>query len=393
MIPGCRTYEGILPGFTARLRLDEEEAIYLSWLRARGVAVPENGYPDVHFPVGGPPDPPTATPPVYGPEETQTAFLTEEFLRWLSEQRADRPWFAHVSFLRPHPPFIVPEPYASMVSPDHVPEPKTTDDPVHPLTGHLLATLDKSYSIAGASGPITDWAAADIRQIRATYYGMIAEVDAQLGRVVEALETAGCWDNTLIILTSDHGEMLGDYRLFGKGAFYDASYHIPLVIRDPRSDSHGQVIEAFTESVDIKPTILDWLGADMPQHLDGRSLMPFLRGEPPDRWREAAHWEFDFRDVATGRAQSALGLDLDACNLAVRREGRWKYVHFGGLPPLLFDLESEEGEARDLADDPDHQSVRLEMAEKLLCWRARHLDRTLTNIALTPEGPAIAAHV
>lgn len=391
--PWLRTYEGVLPGFSVRLRVDEEEAVYLSWLKLRGVTVPDGGYPDVHVPVGAPADPPSAAPPVYGPDETQTAFLTDEFIRWLSEQGGTRPWFAHISFLRPHPPFIVPEPYASMVAPDDVPATAVAGGPAHPLTGHLLATLDKSSFVASATGPITDWSEADIRQIRATYYGMIAEVDAQLGRIFDALQAAGAWDDTLIILTSDHGEMLGDYRLFAKGAFYDASYHIPLVVRDPRSDARGHVVTAFTESIDVKPTILDWLGADMPQHLDGRSLTPFLRGETPDAWRDAAHWEFDFRDVDTGRAQSALGLDIDACSLAVRREARWKYVHCAGLPPLLFDLESEDSEARDLADDPDHQPVRLEMAEKLLAWRARHLDRTLTNIELTPEGPVTAARV
>jgi arylsulfatase A-like enzyme len=117
---------------------------------------------------------------------------------------------------------------------------------------------------------------------------------------------------------------------------------------------------------------------------------PFLRGEAPAGWRREAHWEFDFRDIASGAAQKSLGVDLDDCSLAVIRGERYKYVHFAGLPPLLFDLAEDPGELRDRAGDPGYQAVRLEMAERLLAWRSRHLDRRLTGIALTASGPVDA---
>jgi len=91
--------------------------------------------------------------------------------------------------------------------------------------------------------------------------------------------------------------------------------------------------------------------------------------------------------VASGVPQRALGVDLDDCSLAVIRGERWKYVHFAGLPPLLFDLEEDPAELRNLADDPAHLATRVEMAEKLLAWRSRHLDRRLTSLSLTPGGP------
>ncbi|TIT05872.1 MAG: phosphonate monoester hydrolase, partial [Mesorhizobium sp.] len=115
------------------------------------------------------------------------------------------------------------------------------------------------------------------RAIRAIYYGMISEVDAQLGRLWQALKAAGAWDETVIVLTSDHAEMMGDHFMLGKGGFFDGSYHIPLIIRDPRlGHAAGGSVDCFSEAVDILPTLLDLLGEDPPPHLDGRSLKPFL---------------------------------------------------------------------------------------------------------------------
>ena len=154
----------------------------------------------------------------------------------------------------------------------------------------------------------------------------------------------GDWDDTIIILTSDHAEMMGDHRMLGKGGFFDGSYHIPLIIRDPRRKAAGRKVEAFTEAVDILPTTLELLGSDAPAHLDGRSLAPFLDGKEPAGWRDAAHWEFDFRSISKGKAEKHFGISSRQCNLAVIRTEKFKYVHFGGgLPPVLFDLAQRSG--------------------------------------------------
>ena len=117
------------------------------------------------------------------------------------------------------------------------------------------------------------------------------------------------------------------------------------------------------------------------------------RGETPASWRREVHWEFDFREVASGRSQEALGVDLDDCSLAVIRDERYKYVHFAGLPPLLFDLQQDPGELHNVVEDANYQAVRVTMAEKLLAWRSRHLDRRLTGISLTAGGPVDARAV
>lgn len=392
--PHLTTYEGVLPGFSVRQLLPEHEKPWLSWLRSRGHEAADRS---VHAASGeGLPEVNTA-PPAYSKDETQTAFVTGEFIRWLGEQEA--PWFAHVSFLRPHPPFIVPKPYNDMFAPpaDSVfarAKDRDAEKALHPYLAFDLPRQEKSSFVHGTEGSLEAWNANQIATIRATYYGMIAEVDAQLGRLFTALKERGAWDSTIIVFTSDHAELAGDHWSFGKGGFFDGSYHIPLVIRDPSlPQGHGRQVDRFTSAADIFPTLCERLKGRPRNHLDGRSLVPFLKGEEPAGWRQAAFWEFDFRDIAHGTAEAHFGLPSNACNLAVIRDEAFKYVHFAGLPPLLFNLAADPQELRNLAEDPDHALIRLAYAEKLLSVRARHLDQTLAYTELTETGPVSLKHM
>lgn len=386
--PRRRTYEGVLPGFRQLQPLPEAAEPWLTWLRKRGIAVPEVGL-DVYLPAEGPVDPPTGAPARYPAEASEAAFLADAFVDYASEMGSS-PWFAHISFIRPHPPFIAPAPYNAMVRPDEVPDfvratTLAAERASHPFLDYALGQLGKGDFVYGATGPLADWDDAARRQLRATYYGLIAEVDAQLGRVFAYLDQAGRRDDTLVVLTTDHGEMAGDHWLFGKLGYFDQAFHIPLIVAGP-GVAPGTRVSAFTESVDVTPTVIEAIGGTPPRAMDGRPLAPLLAGREPDDWRDCAHWEYDFRDVATGAAQAALELDLDDCALAVIRDQRFKYVHFTGLKPLLFDLERDPGELADVADDPAYAGARIAYAERMLAWRARHLDRTLTGIELHPNG-------
>ena len=386
--PRLTTYEGLLPGFDWHRWMDEDAAAWFSWLRRQGVAVPDTPL-DIYLPAEGPADPPGAAAARYPASHSEAAFLVEGLLDHIAE-RGGRPWFAHVTFLRPHPPFIAPEPYNAMYAPAAVPDFAAADSVAaeresHPFLDYVFETQPKRHFVHGADGLIGGWNEAARRQLRATYYGLVSEVDAQIGRIIDHLKQTGLYDDTLIVVTSDHGEMAGDHHLFGKLGYFDQSYHVPLIIRAPGTTG-GRRVEAFTESVDLVPTMIDLLGGRVPRAMDGASLRPFLAGEMPEVWRDAAHWEFDFREIATGLAQQAFGLDADQCSLAVIRDERFKYVHFTALPPILFDLEADPGELRNVADDPAYAAARIAYAEKLLSWRARHLDRTLTGIELTSEG-------
>lgn len=387
--PWLTTYEGVLPGFTPRLRLPEENGPWLSWLASRGHPMPADKW-DVYLPVSGPSPTVSTAPPRYSAEETETAFITNEFLRFASEQK--KPWFAHVSFLRPHPPFIVPEPYNTLFDPaDSLPFNRLAtaadDAALHPLVAYIHGKTKRAEHYVIGAGPdtVASWSDADFRALRAIYWGMIAEVDAQLGRIVAGLKASGAWDNTILVFTADHGEMMGDHWALGKFGFFDPATHVPLLIRDPRR-AGGHRVARFTESIDIVPTILELVGAENPGFLDGRALTAYLDGGEPAEPRDAAIWEYDFREVATGGAQRYFDLPLDALNMATIRTERFKYVHFGGLPPLLFDLVEDPAETIDRSRDPSLAGVRLELAERMLDWRARHLDRRLTGMEITAGG-------
>ncbi|MBN9309722.1 sulfatase-like hydrolase/transferase, partial [Devosia sp.] len=385
--PALTTYEGDLPGFTTRVKLPEHEKAWLSWLRQQGLEL--GGKPEADFPVGAEPGSVSNAPPAYNSEQTQTAFIASEFTRWLSEQDSGRSWFAHLSFIRPHPPFIVPAPYNSMYDPNDVgPFARAAsvkaEAASHPLVDFALRTTERHHFIPAATGLVADWSEAEFRQIKATYFGMISEVDAQLGRIFSTLRARGEWDDTLVVFTSDHAEMMGDHFTLGKGGYFDQSQHIPLIVRLPGARP-GRV-EAFTESVDLFPTLLDLLEVEPSHHPDGRSLLPLLGGDVPADWRDAVHWEFDFRDVVDGTAEAWFGARSTQLNLAVIRTAKWKYVHFPTLPPLLFDLEKDPSEVHDLSSDPAHAKVRLQMAERLLAWRSLHLDQTLALKMLTDKG-------
>ena len=390
--PVLKSYEGVLPGFTARCLLPEHQKPWLSWLAARGIDS-SAGFPDIHRPTGKAPEPVTVAPPVYSKDETPAAFLTDEFIRWHGEQRGADPWFAHISYLSPHPPFIVPEPFNTMYDPAEGPDfrrakGRKAEAAQHPYVAYHLARTTRENFIPGAKGRVADWDETAFRQIRAIYYGMISEVDSQLGRLWSSIKAAGEWENTIIVLTSDHAEQMGDHFMLGKGGYFDGSYHIPLILHASGVTAAGSAVDAFSEAVDIMPTLMDLMGGEPPAWIDGRSLKPFLKGKAPAGWRDAAHWEFDFRNISGQKAEAHFGIPSAQCNLAVLRGERYKYVHFGALPPALYDLVEDPGETCNLAEEADYLRVRLEMAERLLAWRAAHLDRTLSLSELTEKGVA-----
>lgn len=377
--PRLRTYEGVLPGFRAVLDLPEHLRPWGEWLRERGYDVPDD-VRAMYEPVSDEPGAPVA----YRAEHSEAAFLTGEVLRYVDEQ-GGAPWFVHAAYIRPHPPFVAPEPFNTMFDPASVPLPVRR--PTYEEEGAVHPLLASAVLIPGLRGPDDE---AGLRQLRATYYGMMAEVDAQVGRLIDGLAVRGAWDDTLVVLTSDHGEQLGDHWLTEKLGWFDQSYHVPLIVRDPRpaaDATRGSVVtDRFTENVDVMPTILEWVGAGVPVQCDGSSLLGLLAGEEASGWRTAAHWEWDFRDPTGRLTQEMFGIGVDDCAIAVLRDERGKYVHFSGMPPLFYDLEEDPDELVDRAGDPGYAGTVLEYAQRLLSLRMRHAERTLTGALVTPQG-------
>ncbi len=385
-------YENVLPGFDAGLHLPAERPeAWLAFLRSRGHDIHDyaGAFTPAHPPLPG--SGRTLAPARYDADSSQTAFLVGETIDYLAG--AEPGWFAHLSWFRPHPPFLAPAPWNTMYAAADSPPPvrRTTPSAEAELHPWVRAAL-------GANGDWFDpWTREilggdgydeEVAQIRATYYGLIGKVDHYFGELMAFLERSGRLRDTLVVVTSDHGELLGDHYLFGKRGFFDQGFHIPLIVHDPGLGDacKGTVVDAFTESVDIMPTILARLGLPVPAQCDGRPL-PGLAGDQAVAVRDAAHWEYDFRnDGHAGGAEAELGLGPRDCLLNVIRDCRYKYVHFTGLAPLLFDIGDDPTESRDLSQDPAYRAVVADYAGRLLSWRMRHDEPALTSLVVDREG-------
>jgi arylsulfatase A-like enzyme len=371
--PSFATDEGVLPGIKPIIDMGTHCPDWRRMLVGQGYEVPAGDGETyaVRESVAEGPDVPRAL--LWDKEHTDTHFLTDQVIDYLDTHDGESGWAVHLSLRAPHPPWIAAKPYHRMYPIDELPPPvrspsADTEGALHPwLAKYLASGRNQSH--------------ADERRhrlLQAGYYGLMAEVDDNMGRLIEHLRKRGDLETTLIIFTSDHGEQMGDHWLYGKTGFFDQSFHVPLIIAGP-DVSQGRV-DRFTEHVDIMPTMLDWLGIPCPRQCDGRTLGEFLKNQTPENWRKEVHFEYDFRHSA---AESSLGLDMERACLNVIRDEDYKYVHFAGLPPLLFDLKDPS----ELVDcSRTHPHVASEYARRLLDWRLEYTDRTLAHITVTKDA-------
>jgi arylsulfatase A-like enzyme len=384
--PRLRDYEGVLPGFRPEVVLTgADRGPWLRWLAGRGIDVPADPL-DLFEPLPGYPgadDHGESWAPCRFPAEaTETAFLTERVVDWL-DRRDHEPWFAHVSYIKPHPPYRAPEGYHDAYDPDDGPaftrhDRRDDEMAVHPIMFGAL-------HLAGC--PVDE---REARQLRATYWGNMAEVDHQLGLLLDHLDASGMASDTLVVLTSDHGDQMGDHWLVEKLGWFDESYRIPLLVVDPRPEAdatRGTVVDAVTESVDVMPTLCEWMGIEVPVAVDGRPLQPFLHGAgAPDDWRTEAHVQWDFRDPVDHLAEDFYGITMEQCSLDVLRGPDFKYVHVGDGSSLYFDLTDDPHQLHDRSTDPAMADRVAEARSRLLTWRLHHDDRTLTGHLVTEDG-------
>ncbi len=300
-------------------------------------------------------------------EDSETPWLTDQTLAFMDQSsRQERgPWCAHVSYIKPHWPYIVPAPYHAMFGHNHVPAAKRheveLEDP-HPVYG---AYTENRIAQAFQKDEVR-------RKVIPAYMGLIKQCDDQLGRILDYLDETGQINDTMIVLTSDHGDYLGDHWLGEKDLFHEQSVKIPLIIFDPRAEAdatRGTTCDALVESIDLAATFIEAAGGKVPDHIvEGRSLQPWLHGQTPD-WREFAISEYDYS--ATPQAVK-LGLEPKDARLFMVFDGRFKMMHAeGGMRPMLFDLEADPDEFVDLAKTGDHQAVIDRLYGYLAAWGRR----------------------
>ena len=359
--PQLWNWEGVLPGFDCLLNLDERYEPWMQWLRSTGYT-------------GTDPDEALATENERPASQSISTFMTDRMIDWIGAQ--SQPWFLHASYLRPHPPFSAAGEYSTMYDPLDCPAPLPILEHRHPLYDAFLA-----QPIVAAPAQRSDVAA-----VQAQYFGMISEVDAQLGRLFAVVRDASQWDDTIVVVTSDHGEQLGDQGLLQKLGFFESSYHVINIISDPHSrTTAGSVVDEFTENVDILPTLCELMEVPVPAQCDGFPLTPFLRGEvPPVAWRTAATYEWDWRylSIPYGDHDGPWNRQLERQHLTVRRSADHAYVQFGDGSWRCFDLGADQTWQTEVSDP----AVVLAHAQAMLVWRSAHTDRTLTGMLLRDGG-------
>ena len=303
-------------------------------------------------------------------KDSETPWLTTRAIDFMEAQAG--PWLAHVSYIKPHWPYIVPAPYHDMYKKNQILP--VIRDLVERDGAHPVYEAYQNNKIA------TAFQKDDVRsKVIPAYMGLIKQCDDQLGRLLDYLETTGQKNNTMIVLTSDHGDYLGDHWLGEKDLFHEQSVKIPLIVFDPRLEAdvtRGTTCDVLVESIDLTATFIEAAGGKVPDHIvEGRSLMPWLHGEITP-WRKYVISEYDYS--ATSQA-AKLGIAPRDARLFMIFDGRYKMMHAeGGFRPMLFDLKEDPEEYHDLAKGQTHQNEIDRLYVDLGSW-GRRLSQRVTK--------------
>ncbi len=311
-------------------------------------------------------------------EHSETAYMTDRAMATIADL-GDAPWCLHLSYIKPHWPYMAPAPYHALYGPGDVLPANRSDaeknDP-HPV---IAAFMEHEESV--------NFAREEVRQrVIPAYMGLITEIDDHIGRLLAFLEDSGRIDDTLIVFTSDHGDYLGDHWLGEKEMFHEESVRIPMIVVDPdpaADATRGSVDDRAVEAIDLIPTFIDALGGAAQDHvLEGRSLMPLLRGGTSD-WRDAVFAEADY---AFRGARHTLGRAPGETRAYMVKTDRWKYISYDHDRPQLFDLETDPRELHDLGTSAAHAQVRADMEARIAQWLRRRKTRTtISDAAIEPR--------
>ena len=296
---------------------------------------------------------------------------------WVLERCArdrSRPFFLAVGFFRPHTPYVAPEPYFAMHPEERMPLVTGVEEDRRDLPRAALASGKPEQDA------MTD---AQRRQARQAYQASISFLDAQVGRVLDALDRLGLADDTIVVLTSDHGYHMGEHGLYQKMSLFEESARVPLLIVAPGKSRAGGVAAAPVSQVDILPTLAALCGVKPPNNLQGQSLVPLL-ADPSEAGRGWALTQVVRHRPGRDKAKAAGGVALPTQFFGYSlRTPRWRYTEWdeGREGRELYDHERDSRELTNLADVPEHATVMADLARQL----AEAVRQTLPPSGTIPE--------
>ena len=284
-------------------------------------------------------------------EKFSSNLFSDSAIKFLQQYKDDKPFLMYLAYTAPHDPRMAPKEYADLYKPENVTVPKNFL-PKHPFDNGEMQVRDEAL----APWPRTPQI---VREHIAAYYGMITHVDAQMGRVLDALEETGRASDTIVIFAADNGLAVGSHGLFGKQNLYDHSVRVPLVIGGPGLPQ-GAKSDSFCYLFDLFPTICDLTGLPVPKSVEGKSLAPLLK-DPQAKVRDSVF--FAYRHVQRGV-----------------RTDRWKLIRYavnGVQTTQLFDIQNDPLEMTNLAAEPSSAAQVRELTSLLKRWMkdtGDHLD-------------------
>jgi len=289
-------------------------------------------------------------------------WVGERAVEFIQHERSNRqPFFLMANFFDPHHSFGAPQEFRDLIDAAAIPEPNTKPHELDEKPAAHRAYSEKSYS--GTAPGFQDYTQAEIKEIRAQYWAMIALIDYQVGRMLEALEASGQADNTLVVFSSDHGEMLGNHQQLLKGPqLYDDLARVPLIARWPRQIPAGSEQAQLVQWIDLPATFLDAAGCAVDTTVQGESLLPLATGADTN-WRTWALCEYRYSGFVTDPLIMTTML----------RHDDWKLIIWHGKPACgsprdgeLYNLNEDPGELHNLFHSAEHVKQRRLMKSMLL---------------------------
>ena len=295
------------------------------------------------------------------PEDTHSdMFVGDRAIRWIDEYEDDKPFFLEVGFPGPHPPYDPVPRFLERYEERDVPLDPVTEADLEgqppPFKAMRIHNVEIDHDSEVHSLDPTE---EQRRNQRIHYLANVTMIDEKVGAIMEALEKKGVLENTVIIFSSDHGDCLTDHGHSQKWTMYEQITRVPLIAWAPGRFTGGRQVDDLVQLMDVGPAILELTGAELPESMDARSLLPAMEGDPDWKGREHVYAE---------QAKDLIFTDAEFMTMA--RSKDWKLVHFRDEPfGQLFDLRNDPGETTNLWDDPVHAETKQSLLDNLKEWR------------------------
>jgi len=305
---------------------------------------------------------------------TKATFLGDQAAQFIRE-RGDQPFALCVSYLEPHPPHTGPlndlyDPWSLPTGPEFMkPPPDNAPLFMRLMASYYMASEEYGYDLRTEAG----W-----RAVRARYWGNVTLVDRSVGKILRALDESGQADNTLVVFTSDHGEMAGDHGILGKTVMYEASVRVPMLIRAPMLGREQTVFSGNFSHIDLAPTILDLLDQSVPERMQGRSRVPVMNGTE-DLTDNDVFIEWNGRDghIPASIGEAEVNRSMGEPYRTIVTADRWKLNLYTRGQSELYDLNTDSYEMNNLIDIPDHNDLIQDLTDRIHRWREETGDRSL----------------